>query len=103
MQATVTPVATTNAPAAATQSLSQGDLAFDLRDYRGTYFPLPSSTTNKNLTSKQPWSGDITKLQNLLTAGTKGAPASGGNSKPTSSNMPNKPTSLKGGRYAGVM
>lgn len=103
--ATVTPVATTNAPATATQSLSQGDLAFDLRDYRGTYFPLPSSTINKNLTSKTPWSGDIQKLQALLTAGGKGAPAGGSShgQAPKSSNMPGKPTSLKGGRYAGVM
>ena len=98
-QATVTPVATTNAPASATQSLSQGDLQFDLRDYRGTYFPLPSSTSNKNLTSQQPWKGDIAKLQNLLTAG-KG---SAGGSPSGKANVGRKPTSLSGGRYGSVM
>jgi hypothetical protein len=101
--ATVTPVATTNAPAAQLSGLRQGDLQFDLRDYRGTYFPLPSSTSGKDLTGKTPWTADISKLQSALTAG-KGISASTAITKTApKSNMAPKPTSLTGGRFGGVM
>lgn len=55
------------APAASTSSLSQGDLAFDLRGYKTTYFPLPSAGS-KDLTSASPWSDDISKLQSQIAA-----------------------------------
>lgn len=101
-QATVTPVATTNAPAAATNSLSQGDLSFDLRDYRGTYFPLPSSTTSKDMTSPQPWANAIQKLQAAIqpAPGKGGAPSSASKGN---SNIGKKPTSMSGGRYGSIM
>ncbi len=106
-QATVTPVATTNAPASATQSLSQGDLSFDLRDYRGTYFPLPSSTTSKDMTSKQPWANAIQQLQTAMTPPPgKGMTAKGGAPSSASkghSNVGTKPTSMSGGRYGSIM
>jgi len=88
-----TPVGVTAAPSASTQ-LSQGDLHFDLRNYKGTYFPLPSSTTGKGLTSPPPWQSDLSKLKALI------PPAKGSTSGPTSKNIPSKPTSLKGGRYS---
>jgi hypothetical protein len=103
-QATVTPVATTNAPAAATQSLSQGDLSFDLRDYRGTYFPLPTSTSSKDLTSTGPWKADLKKLLAAapVQPGAPGTIAMHASGK-VKSNVGSKPTSLSSGRFAGIM
>jgi len=65
------------APSSSTSSLSQGDLAFDLRGYKTTYFPLPSAGS-KDLTTATPWSDDISKLQaQIAAASAKGKGGSG--------------------------
>ena len=91
-----TGTAAVTAPAQATTQLSAGDLAFDLRGYKASYFPLPM-TSNKDLTSTKPWQGDIASLQAQLA--TKGR---GGITPGPAANA----TSTKGsrsGRYGSVM
>jgi hypothetical protein len=59
-------------PASATQSLSQGDLSFDLRGYKQTFFPLPSAGSTSLATPGAPWGADIANLQTALAASSKG-------------------------------
>jgi len=66
--------AAVSAPAQSTTQLGAGDLAFDLRGYKASYFPLPM-TSAKDLTYAKPWQGDINSLQAMISAGKKGASA----------------------------
>lgn len=87
------PAAAVAAPAKTMSGLNQGDLAFDLRGalgkYASTYFPLPSGTPAGSkgqdaLVRGKPWAGDI-----ATAIAQKGKQHSA--------------TSLKGGRYGGIM
>jgi len=98
--ATASPVAAANVSTPSLSGLRQGDLHFDLRGYKQSYFDIPSNTDPKTLTVAKPWGSDLAKLQAQLMAkskaGASGSHASGG-SRPT------KATAMSGGRYALTM
>jgi len=86
--------AAVTAPAATTSQLSQGDLAFDLRGYKATYFPLPTKSQS-DLTTAVPWAGDIATLKAMIAAKGKGAITPGAQATATST--------AKSGRYGPIM
>jgi len=85
------------ATAPALSGLRSGDLAFDLRGYMSTYFPLPTVSDKGALTTTAPWTGDLAKLQATITAmQSKGGFSPGKMATPTS-------TKKSGGRYGAIM
>ena len=91
------------APAATTTQLSAGDLAFDLRGYKATYFPLPTVSDKGAMTTTAPWSSDLANLQAAIAAlQTKGK--GGGGFAPGKMPAPTSTSSKKGmGRFGPIM
>lgn len=98
-----TGTAAVTSPAASTQALSQGDLAFDLRGYKTTYFPLPTVSAPGGITTGVPWSSDLAKVQAMVTA----MQAKGHGASASAGFSPGKSVSAtstkKSGRYSMTM